>query len=181
MEHMRKNKKMNFINGVFDWFSAIIFAVIFVVVIFAFTVRTVSVSGNSMLPTFHDKEMILMCRIYTKPQYGDVVVITKPLPGGEDPLIKRVIATEGQEINIDFEKGEVYVDGKLLNEPYVFEPTTRQASMTFPQVVPEGCVFVMGDNRNNSKDSRWNDVGMIDERYIAGKIIFRILPKAGKI
>ncbi len=177
---MGTSQKFSLKDNVFDWLSAIIFAVIFVVIIFTFTIRTVSVSGESMLPTFQDKETLLMCRIYSKPEFGDVVVVTKPI-GGEEPLIKRVIATEGQEIDINFEKGEVYVDGKLLNEPYIAEPTYNSSSMKFPQIVPEGCIFVMGDNRNKSMDSRWTSVGMIDERYIAGKIIYRILPNAGKV
>ncbi len=177
---MASSSKLNFKDGFFDWLSAVIFAVIVVVLIFTFTIRTVSVSGTSMLPTFNDKDTLLMCRLYTNPKYGDVVVLTKPIDGDE-PLIKRVIATEGQEINIDFKKGEVYVDGKLLNEPYIFEETQRSADMTFPQIVPEGCVFVLGDNRNNSLDSRWGSVGMIDKRYIAGKVMFRLLPDFEKI
>ena len=94
-----------------------------------------------------------------------------------------MIATEGQEINIDFNLGEVYVDGVKLEEPYIMEPTRRQADMTFPQTVPEGCVFVMGDNRMNSKDSRWEIIGMVDERYIMGKVILRLTPftKFGKV
>lgn len=167
-------------ENIFDWLSAIVFAVIFVTVIFTFTIRTVSVSGTSMVPTLQNKDTLIMSRIYTKPQNGDIIVLTKPI-GGDEPLIKRVIATEGQVIDIDFEKGQVYVDGVVLHEPYIYEPTTTQWDMTFPQTVPENCVFVLGDNRNNSKDSRWASVGMVDERYIAGKVIYRISPNGGKL
>ncbi len=180
MENFQNKNKLKLKDSVFDWLSAIIFAVVIVVLLFTFTIRTVSVSGTSMLPTFKNGDTLVMCRLYSKPQCGDIVVLTKPV-NGEEPLIKRIIATEGQEINIDFEKGEVYVDGKLLNEPYISQITTRSADMTFPKIVPEGCVFVLGDNRNNSLDSRWSHVGMIDERYIAGKIIYRVFPNSGKI
>ena len=172
--------KMDLKDSVFDWLSAIIFAVVVVVLIFTFTIRTVSVSGDSMFPTLMNGDTLIMCRIYSKPQSGDIVVLTKPV-NGDEPLIKRVIATEGQEIDIDFEKGEVYVDGQLLNEPYIAELTTRKRDMTFPQIVPKGCVFVLGDNRNRSLDSRWTSVGMIDERYIAGKVFYRIFPNSRKL
>lgn len=175
------NKKFNRLKeNIFDWLSAIIFAIIFVVLLFAFSIRTVSVSGTSMLPTLQNKDTLLMCRLYTKPQYGDIVVLTKPI-GGDEPLIKRVIATEGQVIDIDFETSSVYVDGILLDEPYIYEPTQVQWDVTFPQTVPENCVFVLGDNRNNSKDSRWMSVGMVDERYIAGKVIYRVAPNKRKL
>ncbi len=181
MEKFLNNKNnFNFKESIFDWLSAIIFAVIVVILIFTFTIRTVSVSGKSMLPTFNDGDTLIMCRLYSNPKYGDIVVLTKPI-GGEEPLIKRIIATEGQEVDINFEKGEVYVDGQLLNEPYIAEITTNSADMEFPQVVPDGCVFVLGDNRNKSMDSRWSSVGMIDERYIAGKVIYRLFPNSGKI
>ncbi len=179
-QEVLNEKKNKFREDIFDWFSAIIFAVICVIIVFTFCIRTVSVSGTSMVPTLQNKDTLLMSRIYSKIENGDIVVLTKPI-GGDEPLIKRVIATEGQVVDIDFEKGYVFVDGVILDEPYIFEPTTTSWDVNFPQVVPENCVFVLGDNRNNSKDSRWASVGMIDERYIAGKVIYRITPNAGKL
>ena len=105
------------------------------------------------------------------------MVVTQPNAVNK-PLIKRIIALGGQTVDIDTERGLVYVDGVVINEPYIKEPTVRipNPPMTFPYTVPEGKVFVMGDNRNNSLDSRSTDVGPIDERYILGKAIFRIFP-----
>ena len=94
----------------------------------------------------------------------------------DKPIVKRVIATEGQTIDIDFASGRVSVDGRVLDEPYINDLTTRQFDMQFPQTVPKGCVFVMGDNRNHSSDSRVGSLGMVDKRYIIGRLVFRILP-----
>lgn len=91
-------------------------------------------------------------------------------------MVKRVIATEGQTIEIDFDRGRVYVDGELLDEPYIAEPTHNQLDFQGPQTVPEGCVFVMGDNRNASSDSRRAQIGMVDERLIVGKVLLRVFP-----
>lgn len=174
-----KRKKLR--DDAFDWVFEIVLALVVLLLVFTFSVRTVDVFGKSMNPTLYQGEKLLINRLFYQPKRGDIVVVTKPC--GDEPLIKRVIATEGQEINIDFNLGEVYVDGVKLDEPYIMEPTRRQADMTFPQTVPEGCVFVMGDNRMNSKDSRWEVIGMVDERYIMGKVILRLTPftKFGKV
>jgi len=178
----REKKKFSLSEEVFDWMLEIVTAVVILLLVFTFGIRTVDVYGNSMLPTLHHQEKLLLNRFLYTPEYGDIVVITKPCDGDE-PLIKRIIATENQEVDIDFEKGIVYVDGVALQEDYVMAPTIRSFDVEFPCVVPEGCVFVLGDNRNNSKDSRASSVGMVDERYILGEVIFRITPfeKMGKI
>ena len=175
-------KKPSLKDEVFDWMLEIVTAVVILLLIFTFALRTVDVYGNSMLPTLHHGEKLLLNRFLYTPEYGDIVVLTKPCKGDE-PLIKRIIATENQTVDIDFQKGIVYVDGVALKENYILEPTTRRFDVTFPCVVPEGCVFVLGDNRNNSKDSRDSTVGMVDERYILGEVVFRITPfeKMGKI
>ena len=175
-------KKLSPKDELFDWMFEIVTAVVILLLVFTFALRTVDVYGNSMLPTLHHGEKLLLNRFLYTPEYGDIVVLTKPCKGDE-PLIKRVIATENQTVDIDFEKGIVYVDGVALEEEYIYEPTTRSFDVTFPCVVPKGCVFVLGDNRNNSKDSRDSTVGMVDERYILGEVVFRITPfeKMGKI
>lgn len=104
-----------------------------------------------------------------------MVVLTKS-SFNDNPLVKRVIATEGQTIDIDFDTGEVWVDGVLLDEPYIAELTLRQGDMEFPLTVDKGCIFVMGDNRNGSTDSRWSMIGQVDARCVLGKVLLRLFP-----
>ena len=135
----------------------------------------IGVSGDSMKNTLLDGERIVISNLFYKPKQGDIVVLTK-YSFLDEPIVKRVVAVEGQTIDIDFDKGEVYVDGELLHEDYIAAPTHRSYDVTFPQTVPEGCVFVMGDNRNASNDSRNGELGMVDRRCIMGKAYMIILP-----
>ena len=124
------------------------------------------------MPTLHDRDMLLLQSIGYEPAQGDVVVLsTKSFREGA-PIVKRIIATEGQTVDIDFDNGYVYVDGQQLDESaYIENGITRdQYDVEFPQTVPEGHVFVLGDNRTVSKDSRDSEVGMIDQRCIIGKV-----------
>ena len=155
--------------------DTVIAAVVCVVLIFTFLFRTVGVSGDSMLPTLQNGERLLITSLGTQPQYGDIVVVIQP-DRPQQPLIKRVIATEGQTVDIDFLSGIVYVDGAPLEEPYTNAPTFEDYGGQFPQVVPKGHVFVMGDNRNASTDSRNPRVGMVDIRNILGKVFIRFFP-----
>jgi len=159
----------------YDWMESAVMAVIFVVLLFTFAVRTSVVSGESMIKTLDSGDMLLISRLGFSAKQGDIVVATKPYSDNE-PIIKRVIATGGQTIDIDFEEGVVYVNGEALDEPYTNTPTNRSYDMEFPLTVPEGYLFLMGDNRNGSYDSRAEDIGLVDERYIMGKAYFRILP-----
>ena len=161
---------------VYEWLEAIAFALAIVVILFTFVFRVVSVSGPSMQPTLYTQDRIVLNSIFFTPQNGDIVVITQPNSHDNEPLIKRVVAVEGQTIDIDFVNGIVYVDEIPLDEPYVNELTYDREDFEGPVEVPEGCVFVMGDNRNNSTDSRRVTIGCVDTRYIMGKVIFRILP-----
>lgn len=149
-----------------------------VVLIFSLLFRVVVVSGPSMKNTLYNGDYILLLNsaLYTEPQYGDIIVACKDSFNNGEPIIKRVIATEGQTVDIDFEAGIVYVDGVALDEPYTNTPTNVQEGMRFPLVVNEGCVFVMGDNRNSSKDSRSLEIGQIDKREILGKALFLVFP-----
>ena len=125
----------------------------------------------------HGDYLLLVNNIfYREPAYGDIVVVTKDSFDDGAPIVKRVIATEGQIVDIDFTAGIVYVDGVALDEPYTNTPTNTNGGMTFPLTVEEGCLFVMGDNRNKSKDSRYLEIGLVDEREILGKAIFLIYP-----
>ncbi|HIR86147.1 MAG TPA: signal peptidase I, partial [Candidatus Limivicinus faecipullorum] len=146
------------------------------VVIFAFFVRLIDVRGTSMNPTLNNGDKMLVSGLFYSPKAGDVVVFKKDEYDPERALVKRVIATEGQVINIDFDNGIVYVDGEAIQEDYIMEPTTNKIDFIGPQTVPEGCVFVMGDNRNASTDSRKTEIGMVDSRLILGKAYFVIYP-----
>lgn len=162
-------------SEVFQWAEALIGAVVFVILCFTFGVRTALVQGISMQDTLHHNDRLLITRLGGDFSYGDIVVITQP-NDEDETIIKRIIATEGQMVDIDFGRGQVYVDGQLLDEPYIAEPTYSQYDVQFPLTVPKGHVFVMGDNRNNSKDSRFAAVGTIDTRYILGRVCWRLYP-----
>ena len=146
--------------------------------------RVVVVSGTSMNTTLLDGDYLLLLSntFYHNPQYGDIIVAAKDSFKDGEPIVKRVIATEGQWVDIDFEKGVVFVsdDGmttwRQLDEPYTNTPTTVQEGVQFPLYVEEGCLFVMGDNRNGSRDSRSPDIGLVDKREVLGKVIFLFLP-----
>lgn len=143
--------------------------------------RIIVVDGPSMERTLLNGDYMLLISnlFYQEPQPGDVVVVSKQAYDNGKPIVKRVIATEGQEVDIDFDEGIVYVDGAPLEEPYTKTLTTLKEGNTFPQTVEPGCVFIMGDNRNNSKDSRSPQIGQVDEREIVGKVIFLIFPGTG--
>ena len=161
---------------IYDWVHCLSIALIIRVVIFAFFIRLIDVRGTSMNPTLNNGDKMLVSGLFYSPKAGDVVVFKKDEYDPERALVKRVIATEGQVINIDFDNGIVYVDGEPLEEDYIMEPTTNKIDFIGPQTVPEGCVFVMGDNRNASTDSRKNEIGMVDSRLILGKAYFVIYP-----
>ncbi len=153
-----------------------------VLLIFSFLFRVVVVSGPSMNNTLLDGDWLLLIgnTLYNKPKTGDIVVASKDSFKNGEPIIKRIIATEGQLVDIDFNAGIVYVDGVALDEPYTLTPTTTMEGVSFPITVDDGCVFVMGDNRINSKDSRSNEIGLIDTREILGKAVFLLFPGTNK-
>lgn len=140
--------------------------------------RVVVVSGTSMNNTLLDGDYLLLLSntFYHEPQYGDIIVASKESFDNGAPIVKRVIATEGQKVDIDFIAGIVYVDDVPLEEPYTMTPTNAVEGMKFPLVVDEGCLFVMGDNRNGSKDSRHPEIGLVDKREVLGKVFFLFLP-----
>ena len=149
-----------------------------IILIFTLIFRIVVVSGPSMFDTLMDGDYLLLLSntFYHNPKQGDVVVLSKETYDNGTPIVKRVIATEGQSVDIDFVSGTVYVDGKELTEPYTHTPTNMQEGMKFPLTVIEGCIFVMGDNRNESKDSRDPEIGLVDTRQVLGKAIILFLP-----
>lgn len=170
-------------SGIYDVVSIVATAVVAVTFSFIFLFRTVGVSGNSMYPTLHDFDRIILSAFDFVPENGDIVVTCQPSKSTaiEDVLVKRIIATGGQTVDIDFENGVVYVDGVALDEPYINEPTRDREDFFSAVTVPEGYVFVMGDNRNHSTDSRDNRVGLIREEYILGELLFRMMPSFGMV
>ena len=145
--------------------------------------RVVVVSGTSMNSTLLNGDYLLLLSniFYHDPQYGDIIVASKESFDNGTPIVKRVIATEGQVVDIDFTLGVVYVGDSLetlkpLEEPYTMTPTNVSEGVTFPLTVDEGCLFVMGDNRNVSRDSRDELIGLVDKREIIGKVFFLFLP-----
>ena len=164
----------------------VIYLLAAVTLIFVFVVRLVGVQGDSMLPTLHNRDYLILESNFLYGgddlKYGDVVVLNVPADEmkQEGPIVKRVIATEGQEVNIDFDTGAVYVNGVLLHETYINTPTNYnwngEYGLQYPAVVPENCIFVLGDNRNNSLDSRYAPIGMVDERCVLGKVLLIALP-----
>ena len=171
-----KKGKNSFHLSVYDLVSIVMSAFIIIAVVFTFVFRLVGVSGYSMTNTLQDNDWLLTVH---KESYerGDIVVITEP-NYFDEPLIKRVIAKGGETVNIDFTTGTVYVDGVALKEPYTREDyiLPKLDDIEFPYTVPEGHIFCMGDNRNGSTDSRSNLIGPLDERYVLGKAVIRILP-----
>lgn len=149
-----------------------------IMVVFLVFFRIIVVSGPSMKQTLLDGDYLLLVSnlFYRNPQQGDIVVVSKQTYDDGKPIVKRVIATEGQIVDMDFANGIVYVDGLPLEEDYVNTPTNLDEGAIFPQIVEDGCVFVMGDNRNNSKDSRSREIGQVDTREILGKVAVLLFP-----
>jgi signal peptidase I len=120
--------------------------------------------------------LVLNSLWYDDYKYGDIVILRKDGALGHDPIVKRVIATGGQTVDIDFFSGSVYVDGQLLDEDYINELTFTEKGTEFPLTVPEGSIFVMGDNRNASSDSRDSRLGTVDNRYVIGRAVLIVFP-----
>lgn len=159
----------------YEWIDSVMGAIIIIFILFTFLFRAVGVDGKSMMPTLNNGDWLAISGINFEPRRGDIVVVTQPNDVHE-PLIKRIIALGGETIDINFVTHEIKINGETIDEPYIAQPTQRSFDVEFPLTIPEGFVFVMGDNRNNSTDSRASGVGLIDQRYILGKTRFRIFP-----
>ena len=177
-EKTKPEEKPDWRKNVLMYLHDVIYYLTVIMVLLLLVFRVVIVSGTSMNMTLLDGDYLLLLSnfFYREPEQGDIVVISKDSFDDGAPIVKRVIATEGQVVDIDFENGIVYVDGMPLEEPYTLTPTNTSGGMSFPLTVEEDCVFVLGDNRNGSRDSRYVEIGIIDEREILGKAIFLFLP-----
>ena len=169
-------------DDLFYWLNALTTALVSLVLVFTFVGRLTRVQGESMTNTLQDQQLLLVWSLGYEPKQGDIVVLNKTTVEhlGGVAIVKRVIATGGQTVDIDYDTNSVYVDGVLLDEPYIREPmddVTADPNRTQTHFeVPEGEIFVMGDNRNNSDDSRDIRIGSIHEDYILGKAVFSLLP-----
>ena len=163
-------------RDLYEWVQSLMTALVICIAVFLFGVRLVDVSGSSMWPTLHDGDKMLVSDLFYQPTYGDIIVFKTDRYDPNKALVKRVIATEGQEVSIDFDRGVVYIDGSPIEEDYIAELTKTKLDFIGPQKVPEGCIFVMGDNRNASTDSRRKEIGMVDERMILGKVYYVVFP-----
>ncbi len=165
-------------ESLLDYLHDLIYILAAVILLCLIFFRIVVVSGSSMYKTLLDGDYLLLISnmLYQQPEQGDIIVASKKSFDGGRPIVKRVIATEGQTVDIEFEAGIVYVDGNALAEDYTYTPTNLDEGVSFPLVVEQGHVFVLGDNRNHSRDSRSVDIGLIDKREILGKAVVLFLP-----
>ncbi len=176
-----REEKRGIVASLYEIADSLKTSVMVIFILFLVAVRVVGVSGESMMPTLNDGDWLMVRSAPYSPQRGDIVIITQPWERG-NALVKRVIGLAGDKIDIDFLNGYVYLNGEKQDESeYVRELTHINYDMKFPLTVPEGHVFVMGDNRNDSIDSRSSKIGFIRDEYVLGKAIFRITPDTGKI
>ncbi|MBE6846571.1 MAG: signal peptidase I [Oscillospiraceae bacterium] len=189
VQEQKKHSPLSLLKDLLDIVESVFISVFIVMLLFGFVFRPVTVDGTSMLPTLCDLDNLLMVSLFYEPEQGDIVIIdgdyatlfadntqtaVKETAGSDMLLIKRVIATEGQTLDINFTTGQVTVDGVALDEPYIAAKTTRNdGAFTYPMTVPEGYCFVMGDNRNGSMDSRNPSVGLISEEQVMGRAVVR--------
>ena len=174
----KKQVNQDWKKGVMFYLHDLIYMLITILLVFLLFFRVIVVSGDSMYSTLLDGDYLLLLGnlFYQEPQRGDIVVISKKSFDDGKPIVKRVIATEGQTVDIDFENAVVYVDGHALEEPYINSPTNFNEGNQFPLTVAENCIFVLGDNRGVSRDSRDPVIGQIDRREVLGKAIFLMIP-----
>lgn len=167
-------KNSDSIAGIYEWVHSLVFAVAIVVILLTFFVRLVDVSGTSMKQTLQNNDKVVVSNFFYQPKQGDIVVISHGAEYAE-PIIKRVIATEGQSLSIDFDTEKIIVDGVELKENYI-QGHTHKEDGEIPKVIPEGKVFVLGDNRGVSMDSRSKAIGLIDVTDIIGKAEVVVFP-----
>ena len=160
----------------YEWLSSAITAIVVVAILFSCVLRIVNVSGDSMRNTLQNNDRLVLSNFFYKPDYGDIVVLVRE---NDTPLIKRVIGMAGDRIRIDAETGKVYRNDEELYEPYIRSGFTSQNGMRHELTVPEGTIFVMGDNRGESLDSRMLGPQSLDN--LVGRVLFRLTPRPGRI
>ena len=168
----------NWKKSVISYLHDLLYMLVAILLVFLLFFRVIVVSGDSMYSTLLDGDYLLLLGnlFYQEPERGDIVVISKKAFDDGKPIVKRVIATEGQSVDIDFDNAIVYVDGIPLEEPYINSPTNFNEGTIFPLTVAENCIFVLGDNRGVSRDSRDPVIGQVDKREVLGKAVFLMVP-----
>lgn len=182
-----RSKSHRALREIYEWLDAVVISIIVIIILFTFVFRIVGIKGESMENTLFEDDRVIISNLFYTPEVGDVIVISRnylnqsgDTDESDSPIIKRVIATEGQEVTIDPKTGAVYVDGMQLSEDYIKEGeittwcdgTTEARTVT----VEKGHIFVMGDNRGNSLDSRDSAIGQVDVRYVLGHALMRVYP-----
>ena len=167
--------------AVYEWCDAVVYALIAIVLLFTLFFKVTTVVGTSMINTLHERDTLIISKLGYEPENGDIVVIAMDNLYFQEPIVKRIIASGGETVNINFATHEVSVTDvngvtRVLQEDYILSPTATAADVAFPLTVPEGLLFVMGDNRHGSTDSRDSRVGLIDERQVLGHVVLRVLP-----
>lgn len=176
-EGKEESRSDGFENTIYDWARCLVSAVVGVVLLFVFLFRMIGVSGGSMQNTLYTGDRLIMLNsVFCNYEQGDIVVINAYNSALSSTIIKRIVAVGGQTVDIDFEQGIVYVDGVAMDEPYVRELTYTNEGVSFPLTLAEDEVFVMGDNRNRSTDSRSLQLGPVKESYIQGEAVFLLIP-----
>ena len=182
-EQTPQEKKSSPKLDLYYWTQALVMVLILLILICTLVGRVIGVVGSSMVPTLHDGDMLLLQSLGYTPKQGDVVVLRKPgfpaPPQDTAPIVKRVIAVGGQHVRVDYDAGAVYVDGVALDEPYLLEHMTVHYSPemnVLDVTVPQGSIYVLGDNRNHSSDSRHEALGTVDCRYVLGRVLGVIWP-----
>ena len=181
-KRVQETENLTWQQSILLYLHDLIYMLAAIMIVFLLLFRMVVVSGPSMYSTLWDGDWLLVLSnaFYHNPEKGDIIIASKESYNAGEPIVKRVIATEGQKVDIDFEAGIVYVNDQALEEDYTYTMTNIEEGMEFPLIVSEGCVFAMGDNRNRSRDSRYPDIGLIDKREILGKAVFLIYPGVGE-
>ena len=184
MAFLNKRKEKKQVSGageLLEYLHDVVYILALILLVLTFCFRVVIVSGSSMFSTLVDGDYLLLVNnpLCGELEQGDIVVASMDRFRGGEAIVKRVIATEGQTVDIDFRQGIVFVDGVALQEDYIYTPTHLSEGVEFPIVVEEGCVFLMGDNRGDSRDSRAPEIGQVDTREILGRAVFLMLPGTG--
>ena len=175
----KKEDTAGWAGDLFTWLQALTFALVIIMIVFTCFARIIGVDGHSMEPTLQDRDMLLLQCAGYEPRQGDVVVLHKSFSTTGEPIVKRVIAVGGQSVHIDYDTSTVYVDGEPVDDSYLGEPMVQPGSSTMQGTdwdIPEGSVFVMGDNRNNSSDSREESLGPVENQYVLGRALVVLFP-----